>query len=219
MAGMKRQVLAAAAIPFALTLAGCGEGDGLFERVDELDDGLVGGIPTNLTDPVAVIDSHAAALGQKNLAAYTALLEPDPSTRSVEPGFRFYPLDTDADQFPWMTGDFWGAADELQFIGNMFDPEFSGAQPPVDTIDMSFTVLSQREVQAPLYEISITALITVLTAPDEGFSTDTKFIVLLAKQADGYYRIREIREVPRQSRGAGAGVEEASWGAIKALYR
>ncbi|MGQ0720621.1 MAG: hypothetical protein ACT4PE_03480 [Candidatus Eiseniibacteriota bacterium] len=215
---MKRHVLRAAVIPFALTLAACGEGDGLLEGIDELDDGLVGGIPTNLTDPAAVIGSHAAALGAKNLDAYTALLEPEPAGRSAEAGFRFYPLDTDAAQFPWMTGDSWGAADELRFMGNMFDPEFSGAQPPVDSIEMGFTILSQREVQAPLYEITIAALITVLTAPDEGFSTDTKFIVLLARQADGYYRIREIREVPRQLRGAAA-VAEASWGENKALYR
>jgi hypothetical protein len=58
----------------------------------------------------------------------------------------------------------------------------------------------------------------VLTGPDRGFAADTKFIFLLAKQADGFYRIREIRELPRQLRGASAAVE-GSWGQIKNLYQ
>jgi hypothetical protein len=100
----------------------------------------------------------------------------------------------------------------------MFDPEFAGQQPPVNSIEMGFTVLSQREAEPGLQEVTITALITVLTAPDEGFSADTKFILLMAKQADGYYRIREMREVPRQSRGEALAVD-ASGGLLKSLYQ
>jgi hypothetical protein len=216
MASMRRPVFDLLVFGTLLVLAGCGDEDGWLV---DLDNGNVGGIPTNLTDPSTVVTSHAAALGARNLDAYMALLEPDATGRSVTPGFRFYPLDTDADLFPWMTGPSWGTADESRLIGNMFDPEFAGNQPPVDSIDMAFTILSQREVEPGLQEVTISVLIMVLTAPDEGFTTDTKFIVLLAKQADGYYRIREMREVPRQSRAGAALDEEASWGQIKNLYQ
>ncbi|MGQ0720377.1 MAG: hypothetical protein ACT4PE_02245 [Candidatus Eiseniibacteriota bacterium] len=121
-------------------------------------------------------------------------------------GFRFYPLDTDADQFPWLTGDFWGRTEELAFASNMFDDNFSGLQPPVDSIDWEFTILSQRETTDATWgvvtEVTATALITVLTAPDEGFSSDTKFIFLTIKGAypgqANWYQILEQREVPRQ---------------------
>jgi hypothetical protein len=92
-------------------------------------------------------------------------------------------------------------------------------QPPVDSINMDFTFLSQRDVEPCLREVTATALIVVLTGPDQGFAADTKFIFLLAKQVDGYYRIREIREVPRQSRGEASAVVGSSWAEIKVLYQ
>jgi hypothetical protein len=196
-------------------VAGCGEDGG---GPADPDGDQQQGIPTDLTDPAAVLDSHAQALEQKDLDAYVALLEPEPAGRSAEPGFRFYPLDTDADDFPWMTGDSWGVADESRFIGNMFDPEFAGEQPPVESISMDFQILSQREVTPGEQEISITALFIVLTGPDQGFAVDTKFIFLLAEQADGFYRIREIRELPRQKRIGFAALEATSWARVKGLY-
>lgn len=82
---------------------------------------------------------------------------------------------------------------------------------------MGFVVLSQRELEPDVQEVAISAVITVLTSPDTGFSADTKFIFLMATQPDGYYRIREIREVPRQGRSE-AGVPTVTWGRIKSLY-
>jgi hypothetical protein len=123
--------------------------------------------------------------------------------------FEFFPLDTDADDFPWLQGESWGRTQELVFAANMFDPDFSGEQPPVDSIDWNFQILSQRETTDATYgavtEVTTTALITVLTGPDQGFSSDTKFIFLIIRgtypdpeHAD-WYQILEQREVPRQS--------------------
>jgi hypothetical protein len=103
MGGMRRTALDLLVFGTLLVLAGCGEQAGSPNQPDAEN---TGGIPTNLTDPVAIVSSHALALGAKDLAVYLALLEPAAGGRSSEPGFAFYPLDTDVDQFPWMTGDF-----------------------------------------------------------------------------------------------------------------
>jgi hypothetical protein len=176
------------------------------------------GIATDVTDPLAAVASHFQALSERNLGAYLALLEPDPGGRSAAPGFRFYPLDTDLDDIPWLQGDSWGYADEALIMTHMFDPDFSGAEPAVEATLTDFHVLSGRDVASGLDEMTTTGLITVLTGPNQGYSADTKFIFLLADQPDGYLRIREIREVPRQSRGAESAVDPRSWGGIKARY-
>src|SRR6187401_1424808 len=72
-------------------------------------------IATDLTDPAQVIEAHEKALTKKNYAAYEALLDAD---------FEFFPLERDATDFPWMTGSSWSRDQELNIIGNMFNPAF-----------------------------------------------------------------------------------------------
>jgi hypothetical protein len=157
--------------------------------------------PTNLREP------STPAYVVERLAQVWSFQIYDELAKLLHEGYRFYPLDTDADQMPWLVGDFWGRTDELNFASNMFDDNFSGAQPAVDSIDWTFSILSQRETTdatyGPVTEVTATAVITVLTAPDEGFSSDTKFIFLMIKGAypgqPSWYQILEQREVPRQS--------------------
>ena len=74
--------------------------------------------PPRYNNPSALIDAHAQALTNRDLEAYTNLLDES---------FRYFPQSEDLSQLPWMTGDSWGRADELGMIGHMFDPHF---QPP-----------------------------------------------------------------------------------------
>jgi hypothetical protein len=119
--------------------------------------------------------------------------------------FRFSPLDVDRSQFPWLPDDFWGRTTELEFANNMFDSDFTGNQPPVESITWSFSILRESNVADangnPAIEVETTAVITVLTGPDQGFSSDTRFIFLLTADPNfpGQFQVLEQREVPRQS--------------------
>jgi hypothetical protein len=52
-------------------------------------------IPTDVTDPVAAVTSHFLSIEQRDLDAYTVLLEP---------GFTFYPPSFLIGDFPWDAG-------------------------------------------------------------------------------------------------------------------
>ena len=163
-------------------------------------------IPTDLTDPDAVIESHGKALTQKDHAAYAALLDGD---------FEFIPLERDAHDFPWLQGDSWAKAEELDIIGNMFNPEFDGEQSPVNTIEAALTVLSQQTLPTGRIELTTQMQGEVLTTANHGWSFDTRVVFELVSR-EGFLRIVKIKEVDAV---AGRGVEAASWASIKALYR
>jgi hypothetical protein len=57
--------------------------------------------------------------------------------------YEFFPLSEDADDFGWLPGDSWGRTVELGMASNMFDPNFSGQDPPVDSIE--FELVKQDE--------------------------------------------------------------------------
>jgi hypothetical protein len=166
-----------------------------------------GVIPTDLTDPAAVIDSHGRALEQKDYAAYEALLDNT---------FEFVPLPADAQDFPWIQGGSWPKATELEIIGNMFDPEFSGEESPVDAIEANFTVLSQQTLPTGRIELTTNTQGRVLTSSMDGWSFDTRVVFELVSR-EGFLRIAKMKEVP-VTFGARS-VEESSWGSIKSLYR
>ena len=164
-------------------------------------------IPTDLTDPAAVIASHEKALAQRDHAAYAALLDDD---------FEFVPLERDAEDFPWLQGDSWAKAEELEIIGNMFNPEFDGRENPVDAIDAALTVLSQQTLPNGRIELTTTMQGEVLTDANHGWSFDTRVVFELVSR-EGFLRIVKITEVDAVL--AGRSVEESSWGSIKGLYR
>jgi hypothetical protein len=168
-------------------------------------------IETNLTDPAQVIEAHGKALAKKNLIAYEALLDAD---------FEFFPLERDAADFPWMTGDSWPREEELNIIGNMFNPNFAGYENAVDLIEASFTILSQQTLPNGATRLTCTQQGRILTAANDGWSFDTRVVFELISR-DGYLRIAKITEIDAVlagSRGSSS-VESNSWGTIKALYR
>lgn len=164
-------------------------------------------IPTDLTDPDAVIESHEKALVQKNSEAYEALLDDT---------FEFVPLPEDAQDFPWVQGGSWPKATELEIIGNMFDPEFSGENSPVHAIEAAFPVVSQQTLPNGRIELITTPQGRVLTAANDGWSFDTQMVFELVSR-NGYLRIAQMKEV--NSALAGRSVENNSLGSIKSLYR
>ena len=184
---------------------GGGEGTGSGSEID--------GVNVEHTDPVAAFDALGQAMEAKSPGAYAALLTDD---------FTFHLRDDDAGSFPWLAEDFWDRATELSFMNNMFDPSFSGENPPVDSFDVACNVLG-----APMPNgdgdqvITADCTITVFTGPSDGFRSDTRFILTLQSDDDGHYRIRVMQEIEKLRVGGDAGlsVEDSSWGAVKSLYR
>jgi len=164
-------------------------------------------IETDLTDPSAVIASHAEALTKKDFIAYEALLDDS---------FEFYPLERDAEDFPWLEGSSWSIVAELTIIGHMFDPNFVGEETAVHAIDAELTVLTQQPLDGGRTELTCTMRGQVLTAANDGWRFDTRMLFELVPR-DGYLRILKMTEV-EAVRGS-ASVEAESWGNLKNLYR
>jgi hypothetical protein len=160
-------------------------------------------IPVDLTFPLHVIESHARAINHRSLATYAALLDP---------GFEYVvPSDEIAD-IPWLNGDSWDVADELDIITNMMNPDFQGPWPPVRVMRFAYTWL-REDVQDTGVVITVDADAIVLASSSGGWFTRTRLDFLLAPDADGFYRIREIREIEVLV------PDGESWAVIKARYR
>jgi hypothetical protein len=192
-----------------IAVAGCAEGDRLV-----VDDGPM--IPTDVTTPAEAVESHVQALNSTDYDAYRAMLEKPDGSAGV--GFRFHIRSDDADDFPWLSGTSWGYDMEMELIHNMMDPAYAGVTPPVEEIEMAYTLLDERPVSDGLVRLTVDADITVLDGID-GWVTNTRLEMLLARDSDGFYRIRSVNEMPILVPASDQRPESASWGRIKAQYR
>jgi hypothetical protein len=119
-------------------------------------------------------------------------------------GFRFYILDEDAIDFPWLPEPFWGRTEELDFAGNMFDAEFSGESPPVLSINWEFKILTDPRQTTDadgetVLEVQTDATIEVLTGPTDGWRSDTRFVFDLIQdpQDARLFQIKRQQEVSK----------------------
>ncbi len=194
----------------ALYAGDCSDGIDL-SQMAEIDEGVIGGIQTNLTDPVAVIDAYDRCWQEQNYAAYEALLDD---------AFQFEPLAEDADDFPWLEGDSWEKSVELGMASNMFDDNYTQGNGAVDLIEMDLNPTTPPlTLDDGTIRVITTQIGRVMWTASDGASFDTRVEFDLVPR-DGFLRIRRIEEIPRNlARGSSAGVEAASWGSVKNLYR
>lgn len=188
--------LAAALIAFT---AGC---DGL-SAPDLSDD------PTfDLSKPADVVQAWAWAFEEKDYALYDSLLDAE---------FQFFPRPDDAADFPWMTGTSWDRVTEMGIAAHMFDPEFSGAEPPVSGITLNATLQSQWTNPAGRPWLTCRAEGQVLTGPVDGFGFDTRIEIELIQRGETY-KVFAVSEIDAFV-GATRSVEDSSLGSIKNLFR
>ena len=111
--------------------------------------------------------------------------------------FEFFPLERDAQDFPWMTGPSWNRAEELNIAEHMFDPDFSGKQSPVDVIEIELTELSRRELGTNHVEVTCTMVGRVLTAANDGWSFDTRVVLEIGPDPDepGLFQVYKQTEI------------------------
>jgi len=195
------------AIVAALLLPGC-SGDGDSPAAPDPEEP---GIPTDLTDPAAFLESFTEAWNEQDHQALAALLAPD---------FEF--CVRNPQDFPWLPGGCWSRDAELQIAANMFDPEFEGSVAAVQSIEVAINVLQLVETGPGTIEATADAIITVLTGPGDGWSSDTRLMFTLVSDPDGFLRLRKIREVAKLEPGARASSSpdpSVSWGELKALYK
>ena len=163
---------------------------------------------TRFTDPAALIAAYFRALEECDLRTYAALLAPE---------FEYFPYVEDPNDFPWMTGAFWPAADELRMIGHMMDPHYvgDGSVSSVDTIDPDYSIISTESLPESVTRVRLHAHIRVLWGPSTGAMSDVILEFDLVPGTNGTLLIRAIRELlmaPLRS------VEPNGWGQIKGLY-
>ena len=159
-------------------------------------------IPTNLTDPVLVIESHERALRERDYNAYAALLDQT---------FEFYPLERDAADMPWLLGDSWPQSDELILLENLFSSIGTGGFLEVD-----IPVLAQRDLGEGRVELTCDFLGRLLISSSSGWAFDTRLIFELVPR-NGFLRIAKVTE--SESILMRPRVEESSWGSIKGLFK
>jgi len=169
--------------------------------------------PVGFTTPDEAIAGVAAAWEGLDLQAMEEVLASD---------FKFHIRDDEAADFPWLATPWWGRAEELGFAANMFDPNFTGENPPVQSIEFQYNVLASNESQPGTHDVTIDATITVLTGPADGWRADTRFLLKVTEQPDGFFLLSEMKEVLKldpAGRGASSSMESSTWGQIKGLYR
>jgi hypothetical protein len=170
---------------------------------------------TGSSDPNEVVAAHAAALTNRDLAAYTSLLDEN---------FRYFPQSQDLQDLPWMTGNSWDRAEELGMIGHMFDPDFQPAgwyyAGSVDTIHATLEVDTvQPDPPGGGYVVTTHGVIRVLYDAYNGAQADVRLQFHLVSD-DGHLLISEIHELPSYAPASpGMRVEPSTWGSIKAAYR
>lgn len=178
------------------------------------------GPPAGYTQPAEAVEAWADALSAKDLEQVTRLLEPAAPART-EAGFRFYPQPQDLAYIPWLEGrDSWDREDELIILGHMMDPEYVSSVNghSVDTMVADFAVLSSTETEEGIV-LATHAAFQVVWAAGTGAVCDVRFEMLMVKDAEGFYVMRSMRELPLLATSSEPGVTALSWGRLKAMYR
>jgi hypothetical protein len=165
-----------------LTSAGC-----LFSP-DEGGGGPPPPIQLQRDSPEEVIDYLTLVWRHKLFAEYEAVLHDQ---------YEFFPLERDAEDFPWLPGSSWGRTEELNIAEHMFDENFSGEENPIDVIEIELTILSSRTLGPNHVEILCTQQGRVLTSQNDGWSFDTRILVEIVPDPDepGLFQIIKQTEV------------------------
>lgn len=190
--------------PFLIVVAGCSGRELLVEplAVEEIGSADArSGVVVEGAEKVVL--AHARALSARDPRALADLLDRD---------FRYCVPPSEIADYPWMSGACWNGRNELRMIGNMSDPDYSGDEPPVQSIDANYLITSMTQGDGAVI-VGVSATIIVFVSPDSGWLTDTRFEFELVDRGRGSFRIAEIREIGFLGR------EETSWAAIKNLYR
>lgn len=112
--------------------------------------------------------------------------------------FEYFPLADD--DFPWVPEDGWNKTIEMQIARNMFDPTFISEQTGenVDTIEMAFTVVSQRTLNSPPNAVEVRTILdaTVLWAQGDGATSEVTidFVIVPDPDEPGLFQVFEQRE-------------------------
>ena len=178
--GIRPLEVIASIMVLALHLGGCIE-----PTPDETSDDDPNVIETNLSDPFALLDSFEKAFNTRNLEAYAALLDAE---------FMHYPLERDAEDFPWLQGDSWDKATELEELAILFDPSYSGPPHPLFREECALTALTAVNMGESGIELTCTAQARVLTPQNDVWSFDSRLLFTLINR-DGFWRIWKLTEL------------------------
>jgi len=111
--------------------------------------------------------------------------------------YEFFPLERDAEDFPWLVGSSWPRTEELNIAAHMFDRDFSGEENPIDVIEISLTELSRRDLGNDHVEVTCTQQGRVLTNANDGWSFDTRVVLEIVPDPDqpGLYQVIKQTEI------------------------
>jgi hypothetical protein len=108
--------------------------------------------------------------------------------------YEFFPLERDAEDFPWLTEPSWPKTVEVEIARHMFDPNFSGENNPIDSIEMTLTELSRRDLGAGRTEVVCIQRGEVLTEENNGWSFDTRLQIEIVPDPDEPGLFQVIRQ-------------------------
>jgi hypothetical protein len=197
--------LLAALLP-VLSLAGC-SGSGPTSPGSDL---------TNLTEPAALLAGQAAAISAMDAERYAALLEAPDDQGSG--GFRYYPSAGAIPSVPWLAGDSWNYDEETTIMGHLLDTGYVSDPLGGSVKRMEFTLQVDQATSGTggttLVNAVLQARVTMTQGP--AITLAQPVTMELARDADGYYRIRSVHEL---SSGGAAAAGVGSWTELMAAFR
>ncbi|MDP6803441.1 MAG: hypothetical protein QF819_09780 [Gemmatimonadota bacterium] len=109
--------------------------------------------------------------------------------------FEFFPLSGDPD-LEWVEGDSWGRSMELGMVNHMFDPNYSGDEPPVEDISLDLDILSQREVNdyPGAVEVTCNVNMEILKDASNGWRVNQKTRLLILPDPDEAGLLQVIKQ-------------------------
>ncbi len=116
--------------------------------------------------------------------------------------YEFFPLEEDADDFPWLEGSSWGRTAELGMAFNMFDPNYTQGNGAVDLIELDLARQSEPllvDAATQRYRVICTQLGRVMWTASDGASFDTRVEIELIPDPDqpGLWQMVRQEEIPR----------------------
>jgi len=177
---LRRTTFLCLVLALGLTTAGC-----LFSPDEGGDGGGPGPINLQRTSVDKTIEYIELVWKHKLFTEYEQVLHDQ---------YEFFPLERDSADFPWMTGSSWSRTEELNIAGHMFDPNFSGQENPIDSIEFDLIELSRRDLGNGRTEVTCTQQGRILTAANDGWSFDTRVQIEIVPDPDEPGLFQVIRQ-------------------------
>lgn len=187
----------------ALTLAGCSDNGPAAPESGGAD----------FTDAASLLAAQASAIASMDADRYTALLEA--SDGQGDGGYRFYPSPGALSSLSWLDGDSWSYAEETTMMSHLLNPAYVSDTLAASLQRMECSIQVQQAIAGAGGTLVVDAMMDVRATMTQGpaIALQQPVTLELAQDANGFYRIRSMRELAPERATTG------TWTGLMAAFR